>query len=93
MMFASLSIAEHLVRGLLGFTALIGAVVVMTHESLWSIPLALVGVVLLRGCPTCWMIGLAETVTSRSTAKLCRDGPCDVQRPGSLQCEPTRRAG
>lgn len=70
-MFASKSITEHLVRGLAGFTALVAAFVVMTHGSLWSIPLALVGVVFLRGCPTCWMIGLMET--SCGTGKSCAE--------------------
>jgi hypothetical protein len=79
---ASKSLAEHLVRGLLGFTALVGAVMGMLHGSLWSIPLAALGVVLLRGCPTCWMIGLMETVTARSTAKLCSNRACDIS-PGS----------
>lgn len=79
MTLASRSLAEHLLRGLLGFTALVVAFVVMTHESLWSIPVALVGVVLLRGCPTCWLIGLTETVTAKrsfSIEKPCEDGSC-----------------
>jgi len=75
-MFASRSLTEHLVRGLLGFTALVVAFVVMTHESLWSIPLALGGVFLLRGCPTCWTVGLLETVWN-SQRSACRTGRCD----------------
>jgi hypothetical protein len=75
--FASSSVAEHLVRGLLGFTALIVAFVFMMGESLWSIPIALVGVFLLRGCPTCWTIGLIETWSARSTSKLCGNGACE----------------
>lgn len=87
-MFASKSVTEHLVRGLLGFTALVGAFVVMTHESLWSIPLGLVGVALLRGCPTCWTIGLMETWSGRSPSSLCSDGTCG---PVSNAPEGTRR--
>jgi hypothetical protein len=85
----SKSLTEHLVRGLVGFAALVGAFLVMLHESLWSIPLAALGVVLLRGCPTCWMVGLMETVTARSTAKVCADGACAVRRPGSPERAPT----
>jgi hypothetical protein len=82
---ASSSLTEHLVRGLLGFTALIGAVFVMLHGSMWSIPLLLLAVVLLRGCPTCWMIGLGETLTKRATAEVCRDGSC--RRPPDVTFE------
>lgn len=81
MTFASSSVTEHLVRGLFGFTALVVSFVVMMNGSMWSIPLALVGVALLRGCPTCWMIGLMETWSARSTSKVCQDGSCERRNP------------
>jgi hypothetical protein len=80
MTLASNSVTEHLVRGLLGFIALIGAVLVMLHGSMWSIPLALVGAAFLRGCPTCWMIGLMETLTKRAAVRVCEDGSCKNAR-------------
>jgi len=69
-MFASKSLTERLVRGLVGVTALVGAVPVMLHDPLWSMPLGLAGVLRLRGCPTRWMGGSG------------RDGDGEVDREG-----------
>jgi hypothetical protein len=60
-MFASQSLAEHILRGAAGIGALWWALALAeTHP--WG-SLALGGVVLLafRGCPVCWTIGLFET--------------------------------
>jgi hypothetical protein len=48
------------------------------NGSLWSIAPALTGIVLLRGCPTCWTLGFLETLSARSTRLVCRDGSCTV---------------
>lgn len=63
-MFASRSVAEHVVRGVLG---LVLVVVSLAHarEQPWAM-LALVPAVLLwRGCPTCWLMGLGATLAGR----------------------------
>ena len=60
-MFASRSVPRHLVRGALGLPMMLAAFVLVP----WLGPLALLliipAVVLLRGCPTCWALGLAQT--------------------------------
>jgi hypothetical protein len=60
-MFASSSVPRHLVRGALGLPLMVAAFVLVP----WVGPLALLLVVpaavLLRGCPTCWALGLAQT--------------------------------
>ncbi|GAA1912371.1 hypothetical protein [Nocardioides hwasunensis] len=60
-MFASRSVPRHLVRGALGLPMLVAAFALVP----WLGPLALLlvvpAVVLLRGCPTCWALGLAQT--------------------------------
>ena len=60
-MFASRSVPRHLVRGALGLPMMVAAFVLVP----WLGPLALLLVVpaavLLRGCPTCWALGLAQT--------------------------------
>jgi hypothetical protein len=60
-MFASRSVSRHLVRGALGLPMMVAAFVLVP----WLGPLALLLVmpaaVLLRGCPTCWVLGLAQT--------------------------------
>ena len=64
MIFASRSLFEHLARGAIGATCLAGAVVFgPDHLLAWGlVPIALVA---LRGCPTCWTLGLIETITRR----------------------------
>lgn len=60
-MFASRSVPRHLVRGALGLPMMVAAFVLVP----WLGPLALLLVVpaavLLRGCPTCWALGLVQT--------------------------------
>lgn len=63
-MFGSRSVAEHLVRGVIGLGALAGAATWSASQPLvWlaAIPVALVA---FRGCPMCWTVGLAETVVT-----------------------------
>jgi len=64
-MFASHSLAEHILRGAAGIGALWWALAIAEAHP-WS-SLALGGVVLLafRGCPVCWTIGLFETARGR----------------------------
>ncbi|WP_216652135.1 hypothetical protein [Nocardioides sp. zg-1308] len=75
-MFASRSVPRHLVRGALGLPMMVAAFVLIP----WLGPLALLlsvpAAVLLRGCPTCWALGLAQTcaITARSSADGSRAG-------------------
>lgn len=78
-MFASKSLGEHLLRGLIGVAALTGAAAYggLGWPLLVLLPAALVA---LRGCPACWTIGLVETVWAkargRPAAGACVDGAC-----------------
>ena len=83
-MFASKSMPEHLLRGVIGLTALIAASSLMSASHLWLglavLPVALVA---LRGCPSCWLLGLAQTVIAsvrgRSADGYCLDGTCTLK--------------
>ena len=68
-MFASRSVAEHLVRGILGLVVLVAGIA-LAQVSAWWLLLLPVTVVLWRGCPTCWLMGLIAT-RSRSTCRTC----------------------
>lgn len=59
--FASRSVREHVVRGILGIGLLLAAFVLIPSVGGISLALAVPAVVLLRGCPTCWVLGLAQT--------------------------------
>ena len=60
LMFASRSVAVHLVRGVLGLLCLMGGIALAGRSGWWLLLLPLT-VVLWRGCHTCWVMGLIAT--------------------------------
>jgi len=59
-MYCSRSMTVHLLRGF-GAVGLIALAVIYGEAHVWLWPPALIGAVLLmRGCPMCWLMGLAE---------------------------------
>ena len=84
-MFASKSLVEHLLRGLVGLAALFAASSLIASSHPWlGLLLLPVAILALRGCPTCWLLGLVETgmalARGKSTAGLCTDGACVARR-------------
>ncbi len=74
-MSCSRSISVHLMRGA-GAMVLIALAVIYGGAHAWLLPPLLIGaIVLMRGCPMCWLMGLAEAAKSR------RDTP----HPGELR--------
>jgi hypothetical protein len=73
-LFASRSVAEHMLRGVL---VLVLVVLALGQASAHPVALLLLlpAVVAWRGCPTCWALGLAATV-SRGRVAACADGAC-----------------
>ncbi|WP_037076788.1 hypothetical protein [Pseudonocardia spinosispora] len=92
--FASSSVPRHLARGVVGFGALIGAVafvpVAVGSGGWWfgaagvvgGLALAGLGLFALRGCPTCWAIGLAQTISKGRLRRTCVDGRCGLTVAG-----------
>jgi hypothetical protein len=82
------SVARHLARGAIGF-GLIGAALALT-ASLGPIALLLApaGMVALRGCPTCWIAALIETVSAGRLRRTCNDGSCTLSPPPASQPPP-----
>jgi hypothetical protein len=89
-MFASKTLTEHFVRGAGGMGALVGAAAVAPAHPLLALALVPLALVLLRGCPMCWTMGLVQTIAAKlpkRSAKLrwvrggslpgaCLDGSC-----------------
>jgi hypothetical protein len=76
--FASRSVPRHLARGALGFGLIIGSVALVPvagPATLLAAPLALIA---FRGCPTCWMVGLAQTISRGRLERRCADGVCTL---------------
>jgi hypothetical protein len=64
-MFCSASVSIHLLRGLVALGLIIGAIYSSSYGAIGLVfaVLAFVGaIVLLRGCPICWLVGLFETL-------------------------------
>jgi hypothetical protein len=73
------SVARHLARGAIGF-GLIGCAFALTASlGPAALLLAPAGLVVLRGCPACWLAGLIETLTAGRVAR-----SCPVKRPGGV---------
>jgi len=75
---ASPFIARHLARGAVGF-GLIGCAFALT-ASLGPAVLLLapLGMVALRGCPTCWFARLIQAVSTGRLERSCSDGECTL---------------
>jgi hypothetical protein len=61
-MLASASVPRHLLRGLIGVLALVGAAAGTPAVGPVALLLLLVTVAAWRGCPTCWTVGLLQTM-------------------------------
>ncbi|GIG66819.1 hypothetical protein [Phytomonospora endophytica] len=77
--FASKTLTRHLVRGAVGLGALAGSVALLPVVGAWSLLLAPLGLLALRGCPTCWAIGLAQTLSRGRLERSCEDGYCELK--------------
>jgi hypothetical protein len=67
-MFCSTSISIHLLRGLAALGLIIGAMYFSSSGTIGLVFAALAfvcAIVLLRGCPMCWLVGLFETIRQR----------------------------
>lgn len=80
--FASASVPRHIARGVIGFGALVGSLALMPAVGWVSLLLLPVGVLALRGCPTCWAIGLVETISRGRLRRECEDGQCTLVAQG-----------
>ncbi|MFF1344912.1 hypothetical protein ACFVZJ_02820 [Streptomyces sp. NPDC058322] len=80
--FASDTVPRHLARGAVGFGALAGSLALLPVVGPASLLLAPVGLLALRGCPMCWVIGLVETVSAGRLRRTCTEGRCELNRAG-----------
>jgi fatty acid desaturase len=64
-MFCSTSVTQHLLRGAAAAALLACAVALFQTHIFWAL-LAVGGALLLmRGCPMCWLMGLFEAIARR----------------------------
>ncbi len=97
--FASATVARHLTRGVIGFSALVGALALLPVVGPVSLLLLPASLLALRGCPTCWAVGLMQTISQGKLQRSCVDGRCALTVTSSTpaipddqhQVEPTQR--
>lgn len=64
-LFASRSLAAHLVRGAVALILLVFAIRGQSEYPALSAMGGLAALVAMRGCPACWAIGLVETALQK----------------------------
>jgi hypothetical protein len=77
------SVARHLARGAIGFGLIGAALVLATSIGPFALLLAPGGMVALRGCPTCWVLGLVEAISAGRLQRTCAENGCTLRPPAS----------
>ncbi|MFF2087378.1 hypothetical protein ACFVVM_26690 [Nocardia sp. NPDC058176] len=72
------SLPAHLLRGLIGFGALIGSLALIPITGPLSLALLPLALFALRGCPMCWLIGLAQTLSRGKLQRSCEGDQCSL---------------
>ncbi|MER7519866.1 hypothetical protein [Streptomyces sp. NPDC126499] len=85
--FASASVPRHLARGAVGFGLIVGAVALVPVAGLAALLAAVPALIAFRGCPTCWLVGLAQTVSRGRLERRCADGVCGLAAAAPRQGE------
>jgi len=64
-MFASKTVAAHLMRGGLAAALIAWALLHVSTDLGFAAAAGVLAVVAMRGCPLCWALGLVETIGER----------------------------
>jgi energy-converting hydrogenase Eha subunit B len=64
-MFASKTVAAHLMRGGLAAALIAWALLHTSSDPGFAAAAGVLAVVVMRGCPLCWALGLFETIGER----------------------------
>jgi len=75
---ASTSVPAHLTRGAIGFGLLGAAVALTSSHGPAALLLAPPGLLALRGCPTCWIAGLVQTISAGRLRRACTESGCEL---------------
>jgi hypothetical protein len=78
---ASASLARHLSRGALGFGLIGSALALAPSVGPAALLFAPLGFIALRGCPTCWALGLVETISVGRLQRSCAEDGCNLHPP------------
>lgn len=79
-MFASRSVRVHVIRGVVGLIAAVGAFALLGTVGPASLLLLVLAGLAWRGCPTCWAVGLTRTKAVRDSGAGCTTCPAPRSR-------------
>ncbi len=68
-MFASKTIAAHIVRGVTAAALIAWALLHQSSNPVFAVAAGAMAVAVMRGCPLCWTVGLFETIGERLRAR------------------------
>lgn len=77
---ASASVTRHLTRGAIGFGLIGTGLALIQIVGPAALLLAPLGMIALRGCPTCWVAGLIQTISAGRLERTCIDSGCVLQQ-------------
>ena len=78
-MFASKTIATHLLRGVIGAALIAWALEHQSSNPAFALAAGIVALIAMRGCPLCWTLGLLATISERISvrrARTCASASC-----------------
>ncbi|WP_433890246.1 hypothetical protein [Streptomyces sp. CA-111067] len=78
--YASRSVTRHLIRGAIGLAVIAGSMAAVPFAGPLTLLAAPLGLIAFRGCPTCWAIGLAQTISRGRLERECGDGVCTLTK-------------
>jgi hypothetical protein len=77
--FGSRSLAVHLLRGLIGVGSFVaGLLLAIAGHVLAALLSLLLMLAVLRGCPTCWLLGLLQTLSAGRARRRCAGDRCTL---------------
>jgi hypothetical protein len=78
-------LARHLARGAVGFGLIAAAFVLARVLGPFALVLAPAGFVVLGGCPTCWLVGLASAVSAGRLRRECSENGCKIDAASGVR--------
>jgi hypothetical protein len=84
--FASATIPRHVLRGLFGLAAFLGAPMLGALHPLLPLVAFAAALIAFRGCPLCWLMGMSQLIAAKAQGKptdgICIDGSCALPKKG-----------
>src|SRR5215813_6077993 len=92
-LFATQTLTGHVIRGAVAFALLYLAIEQQHLHPVASPSAGLLALVAMRGCPVCWMVGLAETIQARARSSTSSATAETRSQPRQIKPQPEHAVG